>query len=135
MKKIVECVPNFSEGRDKTVIEAIAQAISGKPQKVEIRGHTSTRPLSPNSPYQTHWDLGYARCSKTMQCLTRLGIDPKRFRISVAAKNEPIDLGLDPEMRKKNARVEVLMLDELTEDLKATKEEEERQETATLDTP
>lgn len=27
--KIVECVPNFSEGRDKGVIEAIAQAISG----------------------------------------------------------------------------------------------------------
>ena len=27
MKKIVECVPNFSEGRDKSVIEAIASAI------------------------------------------------------------------------------------------------------------
>ncbi len=27
MKKIVECVPNFSEGRDREVIEAIAQAI------------------------------------------------------------------------------------------------------------
>ncbi|MBF0231586.1 MAG: glutamate formimidoyltransferase [Desulfamplus sp.] len=27
MKKIVECVPNFSEGRDKTVIDAIADAI------------------------------------------------------------------------------------------------------------
>lgn len=27
MKKIVECVPNFSEGRDETVIDAIAQAI------------------------------------------------------------------------------------------------------------
>ena len=27
MSKIVECVPNFSEGRDKSVIEAIAGAI------------------------------------------------------------------------------------------------------------
>ncbi len=27
MKQIVECVPNFSEGRDRTVIEAIAEAI------------------------------------------------------------------------------------------------------------
>jgi len=27
MKKIVECVPNFSEGRDQTVIDAIARAI------------------------------------------------------------------------------------------------------------
>ena len=29
MKKIVECVPNFSEGRDKAVINAIADAIRG----------------------------------------------------------------------------------------------------------
>ena len=26
-KRIVECVPNFSEGRDKTVIDAITAAI------------------------------------------------------------------------------------------------------------
>ena len=31
MKKIVECVPNFSEGRDKETIEAIARAIRGTP--------------------------------------------------------------------------------------------------------
>lgn len=29
MKKLVECVPNFSEGRDKNIIEAITTAISG----------------------------------------------------------------------------------------------------------
>lgn len=28
MSKIVECVPNFSEGRNKEVIDAIAQAIA-----------------------------------------------------------------------------------------------------------
>lgn len=27
MKRIVECVPNFSEGRNKNTIEAIAQSI------------------------------------------------------------------------------------------------------------
>lgn len=31
MNKIVECVPNFSEGRDKQTIEAIADAIAGTP--------------------------------------------------------------------------------------------------------
>jgi glutamate formiminotransferase / formiminotetrahydrofolate cyclodeaminase len=31
MRKIVECVPNFSEGRDPAVIEAIAQAVRGTP--------------------------------------------------------------------------------------------------------
>lgn len=31
MKKIVECVPNFSEGRNKEVIDAIAESISNTP--------------------------------------------------------------------------------------------------------
>ena len=31
MEKIIECVPNFSEGRDKKTIEAIAQAIGNTP--------------------------------------------------------------------------------------------------------
>ncbi|MBR6002889.1 MAG: hypothetical protein IK045_08520, partial [Bacteroidales bacterium] len=31
MKKIVECVPNFSEGRDRKVIDAIVEAIAGVP--------------------------------------------------------------------------------------------------------
>ena len=28
MAKIIECVPNFSEGRDQNIIDAIAQAIA-----------------------------------------------------------------------------------------------------------
>jgi len=31
MKKLVECVPNFSEGRDRAVIDAIADAIRRTP--------------------------------------------------------------------------------------------------------
>ncbi len=31
MPKVVECVPNFSEGRDRKVIEAIANAVRATP--------------------------------------------------------------------------------------------------------
>src|SRR5262245_2108131 len=31
MKKLVECVPNFSEGRDRSVIDAIAEAMRKTP--------------------------------------------------------------------------------------------------------
>src|SRR4051794_1331152 len=31
MKRLVECVPNFSEGRDRETIDAIADAIRGAP--------------------------------------------------------------------------------------------------------
>src|SRR4249920_1577543 len=31
MRQIVECVPNFSEGRERSVIDAIAEAVRGTP--------------------------------------------------------------------------------------------------------
>ena len=106
----------------KTLQETV-QVIGGKRQKIEIRGHTSARPLEPDSPYRNHWDLAYARCFKIMQTLEELGIDPKRIRIGVAAENEPVHLGYDKLLRRQNSRVEILMLDKLTSDFEGTEEE------------
>ena len=97
----------------KRILQAAAQVLGGKPQKIEIRGHTSPRPLPPDSPYDDHWDLAYDRCRKVMQFLIKLGIDPKRLRLAVAADNEPVHEGVDPRLRKENPRVEVFMLNEL----------------------
>jgi chemotaxis protein MotB len=116
---------NLTE-EDKQILRATAEVIGGKPQKVEIRGHTSTRPLSPDSPYQDHWDLAYDRCRKVTEFLIGLGIQSKRIRIAVAADNEPLHSGTDPQLQKENARVEVFMLNELAQELEATPEEREQ---------
>jgi chemotaxis protein MotB len=116
----------FEEGssrlndRDRRTLRAIARVIGGKPQEIEIRGHTSTRPLGPGSPYRNHWDLAYARCSKVTEYLVQLGINPKRIRIAVAGENEPAHPGYDDLLRKKNARVEVFMLDKLADEFEGT---------------
>jgi chemotaxis protein MotB len=91
------------------------EEISGKAQKIEIRGHTSRRPVPKGSPYRDNWDLAYARCRHTMEQLVALGIDPKRIRMSVAADNEPLSGRVDPLARSQNSRVEVFMLNELME--------------------
>src|SRR4051794_4422079 len=39
-RRIVECVPNFSEGRDARAVEAIVNAIAGTPG-VTVLGHES----------------------------------------------------------------------------------------------
>jgi len=111
----------------KRLLQATAREIGGKPQKIEIRGHTSTRPLPADSPYRTHWDLAYARACNVMEFLKKLGIDPRRIRIAVAADNEPVHIGNDPLLRKENPRVEVFMLNELAEDLEGTAEEKQQQ--------
>ncbi len=112
----------FSEGKadlsaeDRRRLQAIAKELQGKPQKVEIRGHTTPKPLPPDSPFRDHWDLAYARCHATMEFLVKdLEINRKRITIGIAADNEPIEKGEDPEKLKENARVEVFMLSELAE--------------------
>ena len=112
----------LTEGQKQT-LRAAAREIRGKPQKIEIRGHTSTRPLSSGAPYKNHWDLAYARCVKVMDFLIKLGIDSKRIRLGVAAENEPLHIENDPLLLKENPRVEVFMLNELTGDLEGTSQE------------
>jgi len=119
----------FEPGRAKLAREneqslrAIAREIAGKPQKIEIRGHTSTRPLPPDSPYKDHWDLAYARCRNARDFLASEGIDPKRMRIAVAADNEPVHIGNDRRLQRQNPRVEVFMLNEWMRDREGNAEE------------
>lgn len=101
-------LPGFEESLKK-----ISETLVGKPQKIEVRGHTSPRPLPPDSPFKSQWDLAYAECLLVVQKLIELGIEPERIRISLAASNEPLFTDPDPEKRKQNARVEVSLLNEV----------------------
>ena len=118
----VGTVITFSEGSaeltDKHEQDLRLQAgeIGGKPQKIEIRGHTSRRPVAQDSAYRDNWELAYRRSRNTMDYLISLGIDPRRIRVSVAGPSEPLHTGTDPIKLKTNARVEVYLLDEMVED-------------------
>jgi chemotaxis protein MotB len=89
--------------------------IGGKPQKVEVRGHTTRRRPDPNGPYRDNWDLAYARAKAVMEQLVQLGIDQKRIVLGVSAENEPVSRGADPLAITRSARVEVFMLNEAVE--------------------
>jgi len=111
----------FPEGSNELVgdsleqLQIAAEEISGKPQRVEVRGHTSRRRPSKGSGYQDNWDLAYARAKSVMNQLVSLGIDSKRIVIGVSADNEPIGRGADPLALSRSARVEVFMLNETVE--------------------
>lgn len=97
--------------------------LAGKQQKIEVRGHTSRRPVSPDK-YRDNWDLAYERCRNTVRYMVdELKIEPQRIRVSVAGPNEPVHIGADPEKMRQNPRVEIYLLDEVVSDLSGTKEE------------
>ncbi|MEN1679813.1 MAG: flagellar motor protein MotB [Planctomycetota bacterium] len=98
---------------NRTKLREIAAMIAGKPQKIEIRGHTSRKPVAEGD----HWYLSYQRCYRVMKFLVEEvdagnRIDPNRIRLGAAAEFEPIDRGVGEDHRQRNARVEILVWDE-----------------------
>ncbi|MGE0757319.1 MAG: flagellar motor protein MotB [Pirellulaceae bacterium] len=103
-----------------------AVQIQGKPQKIEIRGHASRRPVTPSTNVRDHWDMGYERCRHVMEFLVRdLDMDPRRIRIATAAAHEPQHLGTDAQKMRLNTRVEVYVLDEVVSDTTGTEDEQQ----------
>ena len=98
---------------DKQTLQIVVERVTGMPQRIEIRGHTSKRPLGNQSPYKDHWDLAYARCRVVEKYLEELGINRERMRLGVAAANEPKYEETDKILQQENSRVEVLILNEI----------------------
>ncbi len=109
--------------KHERLLKAAAHQVGGMLQKIKISGHTSSRPLPPNSPHEDLRELAYARCAKVQDYLVKLGIDSKRIRLDVVADNEPKHIGNDPLLEKENSRVEIVLLDQLAEDTSGTSEE------------
>lgn len=129
-KTAIGTVVYFGEGSadlgeaQQTVLKQHVHVIQGKPQKIEIRGHTSHRPVSPSGGINDHWDLAFSRSRAVMRYLVNeLQLDSRRIRVSVAGPNEPAHIGTDPEKLQDNSRVEVYLLDEVINDAVGTTEE------------
>jgi chemotaxis protein MotB len=108
---------SLTAGHEKQIQRAVDE-IAGKPQRIEIRGHTTRKP---SQEHGDNWNLAYARCRATMDRLVAAGIEARRIRLGVAADNEPLDGGHDAIARSQSARVEIFMLDEFVGDLAETK--------------
>jgi chemotaxis protein MotB len=123
----------FEEGSDELTekarkeIRAQATAFAGKPQKIEIRGHTSLRAIELGSTYADNWELAYQRTRAVMRFLTdELQFDSQRIRLSIAGPNEPMHLGVDPAKMRENPRVELYLLEEVVSELNGTPQEREQ---------
>ncbi len=120
--------PELNE-RAQEDLQNILPNLAGLPQKIEVRGHTSRRPIGEDSRYRDNSDLTYERCRAVGKFIETLGIDPRRIRMAVAGPYEPLHLGADPVKLKQNPRVDVWLLDELVTDFAGTREGRERRYT------
>jgi chemotaxis protein MotB len=100
------------DGEAQRRLAEIAALLIGKPQKIEVRGHSSRRPLTADSEFSDHWKLCYERCLSVMTELEKLGIPPERLRLSQAAGYEPLAAPDEQFPGGGFARVEVSLLNE-----------------------
>ena len=95
-------------------LKEIVPLLIGKPQKIEVRGHSSRRPLAAGGPFTDHWHLSYQRCQAVLAELENLGIGHERLRLSQAAGYEPLASPDEQLSGGGYARVEVSLLNETT---------------------
>lgn len=104
----------------KSQLDRLIPNLVGKLNKVEIRGHSTRRPLPTESPYRDLWQLCYARCQAVMQYFEDHGIEADRLRLSQSAAYEPLTSRIETALQNENARVEVFLLDEMADERPGT---------------
>jgi chemotaxis protein MotB len=107
----------------KGELHRLVPLLLGKPNKIEVRGHATRRPLPPDSPYQDAWQLSFARCVAAMKYLQKQGIEPERLRLSQGGPFEPLTIRLDSDNQTQNSRVELYVLSELVDEFMGTRAE------------
>lgn len=104
----------------KRQLDKLIPSFVGKLNKLEIRGHSTRRPLPADSPYRDLWQLCYARCLAVMDYFEQSGIAADRLRLSQSAAYEPLTNRIETAWQGENARVEVFLLNEMADDQPGT---------------
>jgi chemotaxis protein MotB len=95
-------------------------ALIGKRNKLEIRAHSTRRPLPTNSPFRDHWQLCYERSLSTMKFLQSKGVESERIRLSQSAAYDPLTTRFESAWQDENNCVELFLLTEVVEDVPGT---------------
>jgi chemotaxis protein MotB len=119
-------VVRFEEGSAKLTpqaqdqLAALMPVLIGKLNMIEVRAHSTRRPLSSRSGFEDHWRLCYERSLTLMKFLEEHGVEPERIRLSQAAANEPLTTRYETALQKENDRVELFLLDTVAAELPGT---------------
>jgi len=96
----------------RKTLDELCILIDGKPQKIDVRGHTSRLPPADGT---NRWSVAFERANIVRQYVVDKGIKVHRVRISVAGPHEPLEINGGATEELANDRVEIYMLDETSE--------------------
>lgn len=98
-----------------TLFNKLAEEIKSKPYKVDVEGHTDSRPIS-TSLFPSNWELSSARASSVVRYLLNCQVQPEKLRAVGFADTHPLRANYDengndiPANQAYNRRVEIIFL-------------------------
>jgi chemotaxis protein MotB len=95
-------------------------ALLGKQNRIELRSHSTRRPLPKDGPYRDHWQLCFERSQQTMKFLAAHGVEPDRLRLSQSASFEPLTTRLETSWQNENNCVEIFLLTDVVDKVPGT---------------
>jgi chemotaxis protein MotB len=104
----------------KRQLTSFTPAIVGKLNKIEVRAHSTQRPLPKGSKFADHWQLCYSRAHVVLKYLEQQGIEPERIRLSESAAFEPLTSRVESNWQNDNNCAEVFLLNEVVENAPGT---------------
>ncbi len=95
-------------------------ALIGKQNRIELRSHSTRRPLPKDAPYRDHWQLCFERSQQVMKFLLGKGVEGDRIRLSQSASYEPLTTRLEASWQDENNCVEVFVLNNVVDKITET---------------
>lgn len=96
--------------QSKQTLSKIADIIKKYPNEILVEGHTDNIPIN-TGYYKTNWELSADRAVKVARFLIESnGLNPTKIQAVGCGEFRPIESNNTPEGRKKNRRVNILIL-------------------------
>lgn len=88
---------------------------SASGMEVGVEGHTDNEPIK-YSGWKSNWDLSGARSLSVLEYLVKKGVSPQRLSFIGYGEFRPVTSNSSAEGRRKNRRVEIVILPDLAKD-------------------
>jgi chemotaxis protein MotB len=92
------------------LLQVVAGAIAGLPNRVSIRGHTDALPFAAGAAYD-NWHLSADRAGATRRVMAAAGLDPARVA-EIVGKGDAEPLVADRADDPRNRRISIVLLRE-----------------------
>ncbi len=89
---------------------SLVGALKELPNNLQIEGHTDDRPLGPDSPFSSNWELSSARAFSVLRFLEINGIPPQRLSAIGYGEFRPLKPNTTLTNRAINRRIEINIL-------------------------